>query len=150
MPTSHRSPDTTKRSCLCRVGRCGLSLETVWQSLNSQLRDHLHRVTFSEKFRPSLVICCTHHAHIVLAYNVAKCARSASLRPPDALRRKPDKERTCLAVKQTQFTPPHQTQQNSPVCVVSGVTVWTETFALYLSRLQIFSRRQSWAVDNPV
>ena len=29
MPNSHRLPDTTKRSCLCRVGRCELSLETV-------------------------------------------------------------------------------------------------------------------------
>ena len=26
-------------------------------------------------------------------------------------------ERTCLAVGPTQFTPPHQTRQNSPVCV---------------------------------
>jgi len=33
-------------------------------------------------------------------------------------------ECTCLAVGPTQFTPPHQTRQNSPVCVVSGVAVW--------------------------
>ena len=29
--------------------------------------------------------------------------------------------RTCLAVEPTQFTPPHQIRQNSPVWVVSGV-----------------------------
>ena len=33
MSSSHRPPDTTRRSCLCRVRRCELSLETVWQSL---------------------------------------------------------------------------------------------------------------------
>ena len=32
---SHRPPDTTKQCRLCRVRRCELSLETVWQSLNS-------------------------------------------------------------------------------------------------------------------
>jgi len=32
---SHRRPDTTKQCRLCRVRRCELSLETVWQSLNS-------------------------------------------------------------------------------------------------------------------
>jgi len=35
MTNSNRPPDTTRRSCLCRVWRCALSLETVWQSLNS-------------------------------------------------------------------------------------------------------------------
>ena len=32
---SHRPPDTTKQCRLCRVRRCELSLETVWQSLDS-------------------------------------------------------------------------------------------------------------------
>ena len=55
-----------------------------------------------------------------------KCVlrRSASggrTAPPDALRHRPDTERTCLAVGPTQFTPPHQTRQNSPVCVLA---VW--------------------------
>jgi len=36
MPSSHRPPDTTKQSCLCRVMRCELSLETVWQSLSDK------------------------------------------------------------------------------------------------------------------
>jgi len=31
-----------------------------------------------------------------------------------------DTQRTCLAVGPTYFTPPHQTRQNSPVCVVSA------------------------------
>ena len=31
-----------------------------------------------------------------------------------------DAERTCRAVGVTQFTPPHQTRQDGPVCVVSG------------------------------
>jgi len=44
--------------------------------------------------------------------------------PPDSLWHGPDTERTCLAVEPTQFTPPHQTRQNSPVCVVSGMAVW--------------------------
>jgi len=42
-----------------------------------------------------------------------------------AARHRPDTERTCLAVGPTQFIPPRQTRQNSPVCVVSGVAVWS-------------------------
>jgi len=49
MPNSHRPPNTTPQCCLCRVGRCELSLETVWQSLNSQPIDHPRRVAFSEE-----------------------------------------------------------------------------------------------------
>jgi len=37
-----------------------------------------------------------------------------------------DAERTCQAVGPTQFTPPHQTRQDGPVCVVSGAPVWIE------------------------
>jgi len=47
MPNSHRPPDTTRQCCLCRVRRCELSLETVWQSLHSQPIDHPSRVAFS-------------------------------------------------------------------------------------------------------
>ena len=46
---------------------------------------------------------------------------------PEVARRRPthsDVERTCRAVGPTQFTPPHQTRQDGPVCVVSGVPVW--------------------------
>jgi len=46
-----------------------------------------------------------------------------------------------------QFTAPHQTRHDSPVCVVSGVN-WT--IALNVSRLQILCRRQSGVVGNPV
>ena len=49
MPNSHRPPHTTRRSCLCRVRRCELSLEAVWQSLNSQPIYHARRVAFSEE-----------------------------------------------------------------------------------------------------
>ena len=49
VPNSHSPPDTTRRSCLCRVGRSELSLETVRQSLNSQPIDHRRRVAFSEE-----------------------------------------------------------------------------------------------------
>ena len=52
-----------------------------------------------------------------------RSASSGRTAPPDTLRHRPDTERTCLAVGPTQFTPPHQTRQNSPVCVVSGVPV---------------------------
>ena len=38
-------------------------------------------------------------------------------------RYRPDAERTCLG----RLTPPHRTRQNSPVCVVSGVTVWIKS-----------------------
>jgi len=51
-----------------------------------------------------------------------------------------DAERTCPVVGPTQFTPPHQTRQDGPVCVVSGVN-WT--IALNVFRLQIFCRRQT-------
>ena len=51
---------------------------------------------------------------------------TVALRPRDTLRQRPDTERTCLAVEPTQFTPPHQTRQNSPVCVVFGVAVWLQ------------------------
>jgi len=55
MSSTHRPPDTTRRSCLCCVRRCELSLETVWQSLiNSQPIDHPRRVArLVKKFRPS-------------------------------------------------------------------------------------------------
>ena len=36
------------------------------------------------------------------------------------MNRAPDTEHTCLAVGPTQFTPPHQTRQNSPVSAGSG------------------------------
>ena len=41
--------DTTRRSCLCRVRHCESSLETVWQSPNSQPIDHPRHVAFSEE-----------------------------------------------------------------------------------------------------
>ena len=52
---------------------------------------------------------------------------SVRVRPAVALRRPThcDAKRTCRAVGPTQFTPPHQTQQDGPVCVVSGMTVST-------------------------
>jgi len=43
MPSSHRPPDKTRPCCPCRVGRCELSLETVWQSLNRLPIDHPRR-----------------------------------------------------------------------------------------------------------
>ena len=55
MPNSHRPPDATRRSCLCRVRRCELSLETVWQRLNSQLIDHPRRVDCETVGIPSLM-----------------------------------------------------------------------------------------------
>ena len=61
---------------------------------------------------------------------VAAAAVAHAMRPPDALRRRPDTERTCLAVGPTQITPPHQTRQNSPVCVVSGVSLVSQTLLL--------------------
>ena len=70
--------------------------------------------------------------------------------PPDTLRRRPDTERTCLAVGPTQFTPPNQTRQNSPVCVVSGMAVWIGQSLHNVFRLQIFWRQQSRVVGNPL
>jgi len=58
-----------------------------------------------------------------------RSASSGRTAPPDALRHRPDTERTCLTVdgssRPTQFTSPHQTRQNSPVCVVCGVVMWS-------------------------
>jgi len=48
MSNSHRPPDMTRQCCLCRVRRCELRLEIVWQSLDSQSIDHPRRVAFSE------------------------------------------------------------------------------------------------------
>ena len=65
MTNSHRPPDTTRRSSLCRVRRCELSLETVWQSQNSQPIDHPRRVAFSEEVRFSHMqqsTACLHFA----------------------------------------------------------------------------------------
>jgi len=61
----------------------------------------------------------------VLSCLVWRCELTAGVRPEVALRRPThfDADRTSRAVGPTQFTPPHQTRQNSPVCVVSGVTV---------------------------
>ena len=86
MPNSHRPPDKTRRSCLCRIWRCELS-------------------------RPDKCV-------------LRRSASGGRTAPPDTPRHRPDTERTCLAVEPTQFTPPHQTRQNSPICVVSGVAVW--------------------------
>ena len=54
-------------------------------------------------------------------------------RPTVAIRHRPDPERTWLAVGPTQFPPPNQTRQNSPVCVVFGVAVWI-SFNGYVGR----------------
>ena len=51
-----------------------------------------------------------------------------------AARHRADTERTCLAVGPTQFTPPHQTRQNSRVCVVSGVAVYTAHVPTVMAR----------------
>jgi len=87
MPSAHRPPDKTRRSCRCHVRQRELS-------------------------RPDKCVR-------------RRSASSGRTAPPDTLRHRSDTERTCLAVGPTQFTPPHQTRQNSPVCVVSGVAVWT-------------------------
>jgi len=71
-----------------------------------------------------------------------------SARPTDALRRRPDAQRTCLSVGPTPFTPPHQTRQNNPVCVVYGVAVWIGQLLLACSDFK-FSVGDS-LVDNPI
>ena len=56
--------------------------------------------------------------------SASECVRRSHCAAPDTLRHRPDTERTCLvAVEPTQFTALHQTRQNSPVWVVSGVAV---------------------------
>jgi len=51
-----------------------------------------------------------------------------------------DAERTCRAVGPTQFTLPHQTRQDGPVCVVSGVAVCT-SFWIKLVMCKLFDAR---------
>ena len=61
MPNLHRPPDT-RQFCLCHVRRCELSLETVWQSLNSQPIDHTRRVAFSEEVQVQSQAYATAHS----------------------------------------------------------------------------------------
>jgi len=58
-----------------------------------------------------------------LACIAAAAVPARPLQPPNTLRRGPDAKRTCLTVGPTQFTLPHQTQQKSRICVMSGVAV---------------------------
>ena len=63
--------------------------------------------------------------------------------------RRPDTERTCLAVGPTQFTLPYQTRQNSHVYAVSGVAGGVNwTIAVNVFRVHSFWRRQHCIVDN--
>ena len=62
--TAH-PPDTTRQCWLCRVRRCEMSLETVWQSLNSAWR--------LVKFFLGLVICNSPQRVYIF---VAACGRS--------------------------------------------------------------------------
>ena len=152
MLNSHRPPDTTRQCCLCRVRRCELSLETVWQSLSSQPIDHPRLVAFSEEFRFARMqqpTACLHFAWrttslrvggraarrrclpgggrqagaTVLSCLVWRCELSQSDCRTSAF---------CVGVRPTQTRhwthlsggradSTHQTRQNSPVCVVSGV-----------------------------
>jgi len=65
MPNSHRRPYTTRQCCLCRVRRCELSLETVWQSLNSQPIDPLVAWRLVEKFRFSQLCSSPQRVYIL-------------------------------------------------------------------------------------
>ena len=57
---------------------------------------------------------------VLLLSTVHTCDRTA---PTDTPTQTGNTERTCLAVEPTQYTSPHQTRQNSPVCVESRVAV---------------------------
>ena len=66
----------------------------------------LWRCELSRPDRPTSAFCVGVRPAVALAVPA----------PPDTLRR-------CRAVGPTQFTPPHQTRQNGPIYVVSGVPV---------------------------
>jgi len=77
MPSSHHPPDKTRRSCLCRIGRCELSLEAVWQSLPSTVSRQITLVAWRLVKKFTLVICNSpQRVYIFVAYNVAACGRS--------------------------------------------------------------------------
>ena len=90
-------------------------------------------------------------------YVLRRSASSGRTALPDTLRHRPDTERTCLAVGPTQFTPPshqtrhrheHTTKQSCLCRVWRGSVDWTIPINVF--RLQIFCRRQSCVVGNPV
>ena len=84
MLNSHRPPDTTRQCCLCRIRRCELSLETVWQSLNSQPIDHPRHVAFSEEFRFARMqqpTACVHFAWRTTSLRVGGRAARRSCLP---------------------------------------------------------------------
>jgi len=134
MLNSHRPTDTTGRSCLCRVRWCELNLETVWQSLISQPIDHSRRLTFSEEVyayshmqqssRPQRVYILRgvqrRCVWVVWRLGVAAClacveaAAARPLRPPDALRRRPDRE---LYVRTWLNSHRHTRHDNTVLCV---------------------------------
>ena len=76
MPNSHGPPDTTRQSCLRRDRRCELSLETVWQCLNSQPIDHRRRVAFSGEVQVQSYAVVQSVFTFCVAYDVAACGRS--------------------------------------------------------------------------
>jgi len=111
-----------QRRCVWAVGRLSVA---AWLACVAAAVDR--------QARKSCLVWCG-----VVNWPPDKCVlrRSASggrTAPPDALRHKPDTERTCLAVGPTQFTPPHQTRQNSParlICSASKCCILISTFIM--------------------
>ena len=157
MPNSHRPPDTTRRSCLCRVRRCELSLETVWQRLNSQLIDHPRRVTFTEEVQAlsyAAVItptACLHFAWRTTSLRVGGLAARpncmAGLRRGAAANRHTPtqtRHRTHLSsgrADSVHTATPDTTKQSCQCRVWHGGVNWI--IAVNVFKLQILCRRKS-------
>jgi len=92
-----------QRRCVWAVGRLGVAACVAAAAVDRQARQCL--VWRCGLSRPDKCV-------------LRRSASGGRTAPPDT-----DTERTCLAVGPTQFTPPHQTRQNSPVCVVSVVLI---------------------------
>ena len=115
-----------------RLGRC-LTVNNGNLGCQLDVLDQLDRLC-SGRRRCSVVVATVDHRALpctreVRGYLEASYRCVKGLRPSLCSRRslpsrRPDTSRTCLTVGATQFTPPpHQTPQNSPVCVVSGLAV---------------------------
>ena len=109
-PIQNRPPDKTRRSCLCRISRCKLSLETVWRSclpamvaIDWQAQRHTRheKTVLSVSCR---VVCI---GQLLLTYLDFKFSVGDN-----------------LELSGIQFTPPKRTRHEQDSFVLSGEAVW--------------------------
>jgi len=72
MPNSHRPPDNTRRSCLCRIRRCELSLDSRDRLAKSEQLADPRRVAFSRR-SSGYVICSSPQRAYILGGVQRRC-----------------------------------------------------------------------------